>query len=201
MTSAVNAGWLKSPRPLDAAVVCAGLVTGFLTPLILNFIGNYFDPSGFRGAPGVHYACGGVPFASLVIAMARLAGQAAWWRALALGAATLVAMSTAIILSANTNMALGDIEQPGRDLVSGPVGGLIGSGLMVLAAALLRVGPPNLLRWLPLVVVGTLLGLLLALDFWLNSDNVWVIFPVWQASIALIFLRTVRRSRAESFSA
>ena len=195
VTSAVNSVLLKSPRPLDAAVACAGLVTGFLTPLILNFIGNYFDPSGFRGAPGLHYACGGVPFALLIIAMARAAGQVAWWRALALGAATLIAMSTAIILSANTNVALGDIAEPARDLVSGPIGGFVGSGLMALAAALLRIGSGNLVRWLPLVVVGTLLGLLLAVDIWLNSDNVWVIFPVWQASVALIFLRTVQRGQ------
>jgi hypothetical protein len=196
VTSAVNALLLKSPRPLDAAVACAGLVTGFLTPLILNFVGTYIDHGGFRGAPGVHYASGGIPFALLVVAIARFAGEVAWWRAVALGFATLVAMSTAIILSANTNNALGDIREPLRDLVSGPVGGVVGSGLMVLAAALLGVGPANLMRWLPLVAVGAVLGVVMVFDFWRDADNVWALFPVWQASVALVFLRTVQRWRA-----
>lgn len=196
MTSAVNAVLLKSPRISDAAVVFAGLVTGFLTPLILNFVGNFFDPGGFRGGPGLHYASGGVPFALLIIAIARSTAEISWWRVLALGVATLVAMSCAITLSANTHAALGNIAEPFRELVGGPVGGVVGSGLMALAAGLLRVGPVNPVRWLPMVAVGTVLGVVLVLDIWLDSDNVWVIFPIWQASVALVFLRTLQTWRA-----
>ena len=196
MTSAVNVLWRKSPRIADVAVVCTGLVTGFLTPLILNFVGTYIDHGGFRGAPGLHYASGGVPFALLIVAIARFTGAVAWWRAVALGIATLVAMSTAVILSANTNAALGNIAEPARELVGGPVGGVVGISLMALAAVLLRVGPANLVRWLPLVVVGTVLGAVMVLDVWLDAENVWATFPVWQASVALVFLRTVQRWRA-----
>jgi hypothetical protein len=43
-----------------------------------------------------------------------------------------------------------------------------------------------------MVFVGTGLGALLALDVWLHSENVWVLFPVWQASVALVLLRTLQ---------
>ncbi len=42
---------------------------------------------------------------------------------------------------------------------------------------------------------GTGLGLLLALDVQLNSENVWMLFPVWQASIAWIFFRTLQNAK------
>jgi hypothetical protein len=193
MTTAVTVSSLKSPRAVDAAIVCCGLLTGFLTPLILNYIDSLDYPREFHG---VTLAISAVPFGLLIVVIARIAAEVSWLRASALGLATLVAASVAITLSANTNAALGDIAEPGRELIGGPVGGVVGSGLMALAALLLRIGPRNPVRWLPIVLVGTVLGALLALDIWLHSENVWVLFPVWQASVALIFLRTLQRAKS-----
>jgi hypothetical protein len=195
VTSAVNVSFLRSPRALDAAIACCGLLTGLLTPLILDYIDSLDYPRGFSGSHGVGLAIGAVPYGLLVVAVARIAAEANWLRASALGLATLVAASVAITLSANTNVALDSIAEPGRELIGGPVGGVIGSGLMALAALLLRIGPRNPVRWLPMVLVGTGLGALLALDVWLHSENVWVLFPVWQASVALVLLRTLQHAR------
>ena len=196
MTSAVNVSFLKSPRGLDAAIVGCGLLTGFLTPLILNYIDSLDYPRGFSGSHGVALAISAVPYGLLIAVIARIAAEAGWLRAGALGLATLVAASVAITLSANTNAALDNIAEPGRELIGGPVGGVIGSGLMALAAVLLRIGPRNPARWLPMVLVGTVLGAVLALDVWLHSENVWVLFPVWQASVALVFLRTLQNAKS-----
>jgi hypothetical protein len=190
---AMGATFPKSSRLQAAAVICAGVASGFLTPQILNFVDSLNYPRRFSG---VVLAVGGVPFALLIVAIARIASGTDWWRAIALGVATLVAMSVAITLSADTNVALRDWAEPGRDLIAGPIGGVIGSGLMTLAALALRIGPRHAAGWMPLLLVGTGLGTLLAVDAWLNSENVWVIFPVWQACVAIVFLRTLQNSHA-----
>jgi hypothetical protein len=196
VTSAVSAPFLKSPRILEAAIAVCGLLSGFLTPLILNCIDSVYYPRGFCDGNGIVLAIGGAPFALLIAVIARIAADVSWLRAAALGVATMAATSASITLSANTNAALGSIGGPARELIGGPVGGVIGSGLMALAAMLLRIGPRHPARWWAFVLVGTVLGALLAVDVWLDSENVWVIFPVWQASIALIFFRTLQSARA-----
>ena len=40
-----------------------------------------------------------------------------------------------------------------------------------------------------MLLVATCLGALLAVDGYLHSDNVWVLFPVWQASVAVMLAR------------
>jgi hypothetical protein len=194
VTSAVSASFLKSPRVLDAGVVFCGLLTGFLTPLVLNDIDRLYAPYGFGGSSGLVFAIGGIPFAVLIALIASIAAETVWWRAIALLVATLVATSVAITLSAHANAALSFVAEPQRELIGGPIGGVVGSGLIALAAALLGIGPRQPARWLPMVLVGTVLGLLLAVDVWLDSENIWVIFPVWQAAVALMFLRTLRNA-------
>ena len=196
MTSAVRAPSFKSPHLLDAAIAFCGLLSGFLTPLIPNYIDSLYQPRGFSGGNGIVLAIGGLPFALLIVVIARIAADVSWLRAAALGIATMVATSVSITVSANTNAALGSIAEPTRELIGGPVGGVIGSGMVALAGSLLRIGPRHPARWWMLVLVGTVLGALLAVDVWLDSENVWVLFPVWQASIALIFFRTLRNARA-----
>jgi len=191
-----NASFARSPRVADALVVCLGIVTGLLTPQILDATDRWFAPYGFTNAHGPVYAVGGIPFAILIGAITRLAGRIDWRRSIAFGASTLVIMVLAITAAANTADLVSNLPEPDRELIGGPGGGLVGSGLMAVAALLLRIGPRNILRWLPLVVVGTALGSLLAIDIWRDSEKVWVLFPVWQAGVALVTLHTLRRWRA-----
>jgi hypothetical protein len=190
--STVSAPVAKSSRRLEVAIVLCGLLTGFLTAPILNYIDSL---AGLNIAHGSALALGAVPFGVLVAIIARIAAAVGGLRASMFGILTLVIASVAITLSADTNAALGSIAEPQRELIGGPVGGVVGSGLMALAAIVLRIGPLHPIRWLPMVAVGTVLGLLLALDVWLDSQNVWVLFPVWQGSIALIFLRTLQNAK------
>jgi hypothetical protein len=192
-----NASFAKSPRIADALVICGGVVSGLLTPQILEATDHWFAPQGFTTMHGPVYSVGAIPFAILIGAITRLAGRVDWWRSVGFAVATLVIMALAITTAANLAGVLGNLwSEPVRELIAGPGGGLVGAGLMVVVALLLGVGPRNALRWLPLVVIGVVLGSLLAVDSWRDSEKVWVVFPAWQAGVAFVVLRTLRAWRA-----
>jgi hypothetical protein len=184
-----------SPRLLEGAIFAGGLVTGFLTPPVIDL----FDRLGrFRFSTDLSFVAGGVPFALLIMIIARSVASVGGVRTSALGVMTLIAAYASLTLTARTSLALGTIAEPLHSLLCGPVGGLIGSGLMTLAAVLLRIGPRHPVRWWAFVLVGTALGALLVIDLKLKSDEIWVLFPVWQASVALVFLRTVQNARRQT---
>jgi hypothetical protein len=180
----------KSRRFHAAAVIVAGLATGFLTPPIVNVADRLDLP---RGSGNLTLALGAAPFALLVVTIARRFTGADWWRAVVMGVVTVLAFDAAISVAANVSIALSGRMDPVQDVLGGLAGGLVGSGLMALAALVLRVGSRRVLWWLPLVAVGTVLGMLLAVDSYLHSDNVWVLFPAWQAGVALMLMRTLRK--------
>jgi MFS family permease len=180
------------PRRAEAAVVVGGLVTGCLMPLLMSA----FDRLDLRGYFGADFAVNvfrfalcGVPFAWLI---ARIAAPAGRWRASAMGIATVAAASVAFTASYFAGLALDGLHTPelALMLIAGLAGGCVGSAVMALAAMRLRISPRA--RWRSLVLTGAALGALLALDAWLDIKNVSALFPVWQASVALIFLRNVR---------
>jgi hypothetical protein len=49
--------------------------------------------------------------------------------------------------------------------------------------------------WLPMLVTGTLAGALLALDDALGLDRTSLLYPVWQAGVAVTLAMALRRSR------
>jgi hypothetical protein len=64
---------------------------------------------------------------------------------------------------------------------------------MAIGIALLPSGPRDALPWLPMVLTGTLAGALLALDNVLDLDLVSVLYPVWQAGVAVRLVQALRR--------
>ena len=198
MTSAVSASFFKSPAVVGALVIAAGLAAGLLTPQILNAVDSWFAPHGFTTSRGPVYAVGGIPFALLIGAIARLAARADWWRSIAFGLATMAIMAIAITMAANLAEVIANWPEPARDLLAGPGGGLVGAALMAVAAMLLGIGPRRGLHWLPLVVVGTVLGAALVFDAWRDSENLWVVFPAWQAGTALVVLRTLQTDKRQN---
>src|SRR5205823_7410063 len=135
--AATEIPFAKSPRVQAAQLVVAGLITGFLTPLAAAFTDHFHI---FRATGGLSLTLGGVPFALLVVLIARRVSRSDWWRPAVLGAVTLVAFEIAITVAANTSMALTGRPEPIRNILGGLAGGFVGSGLMVLAALLLRLG-------------------------------------------------------------
>ena len=79
-----------------------------------------------------------------------------------------------------------------RNILSGLAGGFVGSAVMALGIALLPAGPRDAVRWLRMLLTGTLAGTLLALDNALNLDLTSFLYPVWQAAIALRLAMALR---------
>ena len=72
-----------------------------------------------------------------------------------------------------------------RNVLSGLSGGFIGAGIIALGVALLPAGPHSFMAWLPRLISGTVTGALLALDSALDLDLTSVLYPVWQACVAV----------------
>ena len=80
-----------------------------------------------------------------------------------------------------------------RNILAGLAGGLIGAAVMALGIGLLPAGPRDAMAWLPMLVAGTVTGALLALDNALDLDRTSVLYPVWQACVAVTLARALRR--------
>jgi hypothetical protein len=176
----------KSSRLPAVAIIIAGVITGLLTPLFEALIDHFHL---FRATGGFSLALGGLPFAALVVAIAYRASHGSWWRPFVLGLVTFVAFEIAITAAANVSFALSGRAESIRNILGGLAGGFVGSALMALAALTTRQGPRRIVAWLPMIGVATILGMLLAIDGYLHSDKLWLLFPVWQASVAAMLTR------------
>jgi presenilin-like A22 family membrane protease len=95
----------------------------------------------------------------------------------------------AFVAAVNTAVWI-DGQVPGvakaiRSTLAGLGGGFVGSGVMALGIALLPAGPRQAAPWLPMIVTGTIAGSLLAIDTALELDLTSVLYPVWQAAVAV----------------
>jgi phosphoglycerol transferase MdoB-like AlkP superfamily enzyme len=169
------------------ASVAAGIVTGLATPLMQLPIDRLVGGHGY-----FRVALLALPFALLVLVLvgrvSRRWGKAAL-AALVTALAFVVAVATAIWLDGQAM----DLGRLGRNLLSGLGGGLVGAGLMAVGIALLA-GPRAFLPWLPMLILGTLAGSLLALDNMLDFEPVSVLYPIWQAGVAAGLTLALRRS-------
>ena len=66
---------------------------------------------------------------------------------------------------------------------------------MAIGIALLPAGPRDAVRWVPMLLTGTLAGALLALDNALDLDLLSVLYPVWQAGVAVRLVQALRVRR------
>jgi hypothetical protein len=66
---------------------------------------------------------------------------------------------------------------------------------MALGISLLPAGPRDAVAWLPMVLTGTLAGALLALDNALDLDLTSLLYPVWQAGVAVGLATALQRTR------
>jgi hypothetical protein len=85
--------------------------------------------------------------------------------------------------------------RPTRNILSGLAGGFAGAAIMALGIGLLPAGPRDAVAWLPLLITGTVAGVLLALDTALDLDLTSLLYPVWQAGVAVGLATALRRTR------
>ena len=174
-------------------VAAAGVFTGLLTPLLPTLIDKLL------GAPGdLRIALVAVPFAVLVAILVRRLSLNPWWAALAAAVITMVAFVCAVNAAIWIDGQVGDVAKAVRNGCAGLAGGFVGSGVMALGIGLLPAGPRNASAWLPMLAIGTIAGALLAVDSALELDLTSVLYPLWQAGVAVALAMALQRITARS---
>ncbi len=171
-------------------VAGCGLLSGILTPLLPALLDKV------AGVPAdIRLALVAIPFAVLVFFVVRHFSANPWWAALAAAVMTMMAfvcaVNAAIFIDGQTNGA----DKLMRNILSGLAGGLTGSALMALGIALLPAGPRDAVAWLRMLLTGSLAGTLLALDNALGLDQTSLLYPVWQAAVAVRLAMALRFPR------
>lgn len=162
-------------------IAAAGVLTGILTPLFQPLVDRIAGTHGdFR------IALLALPFAILVAILVRRLTAGPWWAAVAAAVVTMVAFVCAVNAAIWIDVQVGDVAaKAARNSCAGLGGGFVGAGVMALGIGLLPAGPRNPAAWLPMLGIGTVAGALLALDNALELDLVSVLYPVWQAGVAV----------------
>lgn len=179
-----------APRNSLLMVAAGGVLSGILTPLMVPLIDR------IGGGPGdFRIALVAIPFAVLVFVLVRRYSANPRWAALVAAIVTMVAfvgaVNAAIWIDGQTNGA----DRLMRNILAGLAGGFIGSAVMALGIGLLPAGPRDAVVWVRMLLTGTVAGALLALDNVLGLDLSSVLFPVWQASVAVRLAMALRRGR------
>jgi hypothetical protein len=178
-------------RPSLPKIAAIGVLTGLLTPLLPTLIDKIL------GAPGdLRIALVAVPFAVLVGILVRRLSSNPWWAALAAAVITMIAFVCAVNAAIWVDGQVGDVAKVVRNICAGLAGGFVGSGVMALGIGLLPAGPRDVSAWLPMLVIGTLAGALLALDSALELDLTSALYPVWQAGVAVTLAMALQRITA-----
>ena len=171
-------------------VAGAGVLSGILTPLLPTLLDKIV------GVPAdVRLALVAIPFAVLVFVVVRRFSTNPLWAALVAAAITMVAfvcaVNAAVFIDGQSNGA----DKMMRSILAGLAGGFTGSGLIALGIALLPAGPRRVVTWLRMLITGTIAGALLALDTALGLDQTSLLYPVWQAAVAVRLAMALRRRR------
>jgi hypothetical protein len=166
-----------------------GMLTGILTPLLPTLIDR------ISGTPGdFRIALVAIPFAILVLILVRRFSTnphwAAWVAAIVTMIAFVGAVNAAIFIDGQVNGA----SKLLRNILAGLTGGFVGAAIMALGIALLPAGPRAVTTWLALLIRGTVAGALLAFDNALDLDMTSLLYPVWQAGVAVTLATTLRRT-------
>jgi hypothetical protein len=170
-------------------VAAGGLVTGVLTPLCQLLIDRMV------GSPGdIRIALLATPFAILVFILVGRNSANRWWAALAAAIVTMVAFVGAVNAAVWVDGQIPIDAKPMRNVSSGFVGGFTGSTIMALGICLLPAGPRDVAAWLPMLIIGTVAGALLAVDSLLELDLLSVLYPVWQAGVAIGLTLALRQA-------
>jgi hypothetical protein len=174
-------------------IAAAGVLTGLVTPLLPTLIDKLIRaPGDFR------LALVAVPFAILVGMLLRRLTSNPWWTAPAAAVFTMAAFVCAVNAAIWIDGQVGDVAKVVRNICAGLAGGFVGSAVMALGIGLLPAGPRNVAAWLPMLAIGTVAGALLALDSALELDLTSVLYPVWQAGVAVALAMALQPTTARS---
>jgi hypothetical protein len=174
-------------------IAAGGILSGILTPLLPQLIDR------ISGTPGdFRIALVAVPFAVLVFMVVRRASANPMWAALAAAIITMIAFVAAVNAAIFIDGQINGATKLVRNILAGLAGGFTGTIVMALGIALLPAGPRDPVAWMKMLLTGTLAGTLLALDNALELDMTSVLYPVWQAGVAVRLAMALRRMTASA---
>jgi hypothetical protein len=169
-------------------IAIGGLVSGILTPLAPLLVDK------LTGVPGMlRLGLVAVPFAVLVFVVVRRCSANPVWAALVAAIVTMIAFVCAVNAAVFIDGQAAGAAKAMRNILAGLAGGLIGTAVMALGIAFLPAGPRKAAAWWPMLMTGAVFGPLLAVDSALGLDQTSVLYPVWQAAIALRLALVLRR--------
>jgi hypothetical protein len=169
-------------------IAAGGILSGILTPLAPLLVDKI---SGTSGNVGISLVA--VPFAILVFIVVRRCSGNPVWAALVAAIVTMIAFVAAVNAAVFIDGQANGAGKVMRNILAGLSGGLVGSAVMAIGIALLPSGPRNAAVWWPMLMTGAVAGPLLAVDSALGLDQTSVLYPVWQAAVAVrlaLVLRT-----------
>jgi hypothetical protein len=153
-------------------VAACGVLTGILTPLLPTLIDH------ISGTPGdFRIALVAIPFAILVFILVRRCSTNPWWAALIAAIVTMIAFVCAVNAAIFVDGQAHDATKFVRNIWAGLAGGFAGATIMALGICLLPAGPRDAMAWLPMLVTGTVVGTLLAIDNALDLDLTSFLYP------------------------
>ena len=165
-----------------------GLLSGILTPLAPQLIDKFTGGSG-----NLRMALVAVPFAVLVFFVVRRCSANPIWAALVASIVTMIAFVCAVNAAIFIDGQAYGAAKIMRNILAGLAGGFVGAGVMALAIALLPAGPRDAALWMRLLLTGTLAGALMAVDSAFDLDLTSVLYPVWQAAVAVRLAMVLQR--------
>ena len=168
-------------------VAAGGIVSGIFTPLLPGLIDMIAGGSG-----QLRISLIAVPFAVLVFVLVRRFSANPLWAAGLAAIITMVAFVCAVNAAIFIEGQTAGVATVMRYLLAGLTGGLVGTAVMALGIGLLPSGPRAAAAWWPMLITGTLAGTLLALDNALGLDRISLLYPVWQAAVALRLVMALR---------
>lgn len=163
-----------------------GVATGYLTPLT-EYVLDLFAVGGRYG-----FIVAGLPFTILVVALIRILRGPGLWLQGAAAVVTSAAFFAAIRLTGLIVDAAWSTSEALRNAAGGLAGGFTGAAIMAAGLCVLRLGRFEIRAWLPMLIAGTLAGLLLEADLALRLNSVSLLFTAWQASVAAALVRALR---------
>jgi hypothetical protein len=171
-------------------VAAGGLLTGLITPLLPQLIDR------ISGTPGdFRIALVAIPFAVLVFVLVRRSSANPLWAALVAAIVTMIAFVAAVNAAIFIDGQVRGADKAVRNILAGFAGGFTGAAIMALGMSLLPSGPRDAVPWVPMLLVGTLAGALLAIDNALSLDLTSFLYPVWQAGVAVALVMALRPAK------
>jgi hypothetical protein len=171
-------------------IAAGGVLSGLLTPLAPQLIDRIVG-----GAGNLRMALVAVPFAVLVFFVVRRCSANPVWAALIAGVVTMVAFVCAVNAAIFIDGQARGASKMMSNILAGLAGGFVGAGVMALGVALLPAGPRDAVLWMRMLLTGTLAGALMAVDSALDLDLTSVLYPVWQAAVAVRLAMALRRGK------